>query len=139
VPILVGIALAPIYFFFFRWAVLKFDLATPGRGGNTKLFTKADFKASQETKKNMNSKKAQEVIQAYGGNSNITEIGACFTKLRVSVVDVNKVDKQKLKDLGAHGVIQPSPYAVYAVFGTEADVLKNMMKDLIGQSKNEKA
>jgi glucose-like phosphotransferase system IIB component len=82
----------------------------------------------------MNTQKAEAVIEAYGGKNNITEIGACFTKLRVIVVDITKVNKEKLKDLGAHGVIQPSANAVYAVFGTEADVLKNMMKELISHS-----
>jgi glucose-like phosphotransferase system IIB component len=82
----------------------------------------------------MTLEKANAVIVAYGGIANITDVGACFTKLRISVADVKKVDQAKLKNLGAHGVIQPSANAVYAVFGTEADILKNMINEIISKN-----
>lgn len=134
VPIVIGLGMAPIYFMVFRWAILKFNLATPGRGGNTKLISKADYqksKANSSNKKAMNYSKAYNVIEAYGGISNIKDIGACFTKLRVQINDKEKVNKEKLIELGARGVIFPSPQSAFAIFGTEADVLKNYMNELI--------
>jgi glucose-like phosphotransferase system IIB component len=82
--------------------------------------------------------KSNEVIKAYGGASNILNIDACITKLRVQVKDKKKVNEQRLKDLGALGVTHPSAQSVYAVFGNEADLIKNQMKDIIanGESPN---
>ncbi|GHU36047.1 hypothetical protein AGMMS50256_32210 [Betaproteobacteria bacterium] len=83
--------------------------------------------------------KAFEIISAYGGRDNIRNIDACLTKLRVQVVDKSKVSRDRLKELGALGVIDPSPQSVYAVFGQEADVIKVTMKDIIakGEIKHE--
>ncbi|MDR3330462.1 MAG: PTS transporter subunit EIIC [Mycoplasmataceae bacterium] len=145
VTLVIGITMAPLYFFMFRWAVLKFNLATPGRGVNSHLISKKEYQAAKQqgksiaqatsdnTKgdasgKRMSITKAIEVIKAYGGLENITDIGACFTKLRVSIKDKEKVNKERLIELGAQGVIYPSPKSAYAIFGTEADVLKGMMR-----------
>lgn len=62
---------------------------------------------------------------------NIKNVDACITKLRVQIVDASKVDKDMLIKLGAKGVIKPSPQSVYAVFGNEADFIKNKMNDIL--------
>jgi glucose-like phosphotransferase system IIB component len=77
--------------------------------------------------------KAIEVITAYGGPNNIINIDACITKLRIQVKDKKIVNSDRLKQLGALGVTHPSPQSVYAVFGNEADIIKNLMKDIIAK------
>jgi phosphotransferase system IIB component len=47
------------------------------------------------------------------------------------------VNEKKLKELGALGVTHPSPQSVYAVFGSEADLIKNQMKDIIAKGESE--
>jgi glucose-like phosphotransferase system IIB component len=74
------------------------------------------------------------IIAAYGGKENIKNVDACITKLRVQVVDPKLVNRQTLKDLGAHGVIDPSPQSVYAVFGTKADLLKNQINEILNSN-----
>ncbi len=122
-----------IYYFVFYWVIIKFDLKTPGRGGQDKLFTKKDYLAAKSADGQQRSEINQlsnAVINAYGGRENIKNVDACITKLRIQVVDPKKVNKQQLLTLGAKGVMYPSKQSVYAVFGTNADRIKNEMKDI---------
>jgi phosphotransferase system IIB component len=77
--------------------------------------------------------KAMEVIKAYGHPENIINIDACITKLRIQVKDKAPINSERLIQLGALGVTHPSPQSVYAVFGSEADVIKNVMKEIIAK------
>jgi glucose-like phosphotransferase system IIB component len=108
------------------------------------MFTKADFQQKTsggaqvqiQTSTNISKKGkyeilAEKVIAAYGGAENIKNVDACITKLRVQVVEPNNVNKEQLVELGARGVIKPSPQSVYAVFGNEADIIKNKMNEIL--------
>ncbi len=48
---------------------------------------------------------AYQLVLAFGGKSNITDLDACITRLRVSVADPGKVNQARLKALGAAGVV----------------------------------
>ena len=50
--------------------------------------------------------RAQRYIAALGGASNLTVVDACTTRLRLSVVDPNKVSESELKTIGARGVLK---------------------------------
>jgi glucose-like phosphotransferase system IIB component len=125
---LVGLAFSPIYFFFFRWAIKRFDIQTPGRGA-TQLFTKKDYLAKKEQKNLKGNEKIKGIIEAYGGKENIVVVEACFTRLRIQVKDGSLVKDNELKALGAVGVVHASPNAIHSIFGTEADVLKTKVKE----------
>lgn len=124
VSLLIGVAYVPIYYFFFLWAIKRFDIATPGRGDNAKLFTKADYK-NRNSKLSENRILALNVIQAYGGLANIKNTDACITKLRIQISEQDIVDRDRLMELGAAGVIKPSAQSVYSIFGAKADLIKN--------------
>ena len=50
----VGLCFTVIYFLVFRFMILKFDFKTPGReedGGETKLYSKAEYKAAKAAEK----------------------------------------------------------------------------------------
>lgn len=131
-----GLAYAPIYYFFFLWAIKKFNIETPGRGENTKLFNKQDYivkKSGNNSNINENiSMMAVNIIKAYGGLENIKNVDACITKLRVQVVDQSLVqDKVLTDDLGARGIIRPSKQSCYAIYGVDAEIYKNEMINLI--------
>jgi PTS system glucose-specific IIC component len=137
VPIIGGV-LAPIYYLLFRNLILHFDIKTPGRDSEVRMFTKADYKekinATTTPIQSSESKVdalALAVIKAYGGRENIRNVDACITKLRVQVVNPDIVNKDELVRLGARGVMKPSPQSVYAVFGVEADSIKNNMNDIL--------
>lgn len=132
---------APIYFFLFYWLIRKFNVATPGREGNVAtLYKKVDYLAKKSAL-NLGLKEDQflalNLINAHGGFDNIQNVEACITKLRINVVNKDLVNKDRITALGAKGVISPTPQAVFSVFGVEADLIKNNMKELITNIAND--
>jgi N-acetylglucosamine PTS system EIIB component len=74
--------------------------------------------------------KAQKIIDALGGASNIVEIEPCITRLRCELEDGSAVDEKALKALGAHGVMR-SGNVVQVVVGPEADTIASDIEDLL--------
>ena len=74
--------------------------------------------------------KAEQVIAAFGGRENLVNVDACITRLRMEVADKSKVDQARLKRLGAAGVIEVGN-SVQAVFGTDAEALKNDIIEIL--------
>lgn len=117
----VGLVFAVIYYFGFRFAIRKWDLATPGREKVTEETTAAETNAGDLP---------YEILAALGGKENIAHLDACITRLRVSVNDIQHVDKDRLKALGAAGVLEVGNN-VQAIFGPKSDMLKGQIKDIM--------
>ena len=144
--ILVGAGYAVVYYFLFKTLIVKLNLKTPGREGDdeeAKLYSKADFQAAKgldnkETQNKANGKdeivqKAPEVLAALGGEENAVSIDACITRLRVEVKDKSKVDKDKLKALGAVGVVEVGN-GIQAIFGAKADAYRHEINRILGRN-----
>lgn len=118
--IVVGLVFSVIYYFGFRFAILKFNLMTPGREpdeeGDEKMEEIGDL--------------PYEILAAMGGQENITDLDACITRLRVSVTDKDNVDKKRLKKLGASGVMEVGNN-IQAIFGPVSDSLRGQMQDIM--------
>ncbi|WP_084252861.1 PTS transporter subunit EIIC [Devriesea agamarum] len=74
---------------------------------------------------------AIQIIDAFGGADNLEDVDACITRLRVSVVDPAKVDKQRLRNLGAIDVFEVAG-GVQAVYGGKAVLYKSVINEIIG-------
>ena len=111
----IGLIYAAVYYTVFRVAIVALDLKTPGR----------EEESADETALS-GSEMAGELVHAFGGKDNITNLDACITRLRVTVKDVSKVDQAKLKSLGAAGVVVAGS-GIQAIFGTKSDNLKTDM------------
>ncbi|ALP88734.1 PTS transporter subunit EIIC [Clostridium butyricum] len=145
--LLVGAVYAVVYYFLFSFIIRKFNLKTPGRDENeeeTKLYSKADYQgrngeSNTDTKvsaggaKGEIAEKAPAVLEALGGPENIVSVDACITRLRVEVKDRSKVDKDRLKSLGAAGVMEVGK-GIQAIFGAKADGYKNAINDILGNN-----
>lgn len=118
--IIIGLAFAVIYYYGFRWAILKFNLATPGR--EDEMETDEDDGEVDD--------RPYEILEAMGGQDNITNLDACITRLRVSVADVSKVNKNRLKKLGASGVMEVGKN-IQAIYGPVSDTIRGQMQDII--------
>lgn len=122
--LIVGAIWFALYYFTFRFLITKFNVITPGReaeGEEVKVVTKDSL-----------NEVAEEVLAALGGAENLDDIDACITRLRVSVKDVSKVDKNKIKSLGATAVLEVKG-GVQAIFGAKADPLKQKINEIIGR------
>ncbi|GGD02298.1 PTS glucose transporter subunit IIABC [Thalassobacillus devorans] len=118
--IIVGLIFSVIYYFGFRWAILKFNLATPGREDD-----EVDADEDSEI-----GDLPYEILEAMGGQENIAHLDACITRLRVSVNDKGDVNKNRLKKLGASGVMEVGNN-IQAIFGPRSDSLRGQMQDII--------
>jgi len=133
--IVIGLVYAVVYYFLFSFMIKKFNLKTPGRDENeedTKLFTKADYQASKGAKGEIE-ENAPLVLEAFGGEENIVSVDACITRLRIEVKDKSKVDKDRIKALGATGVVEVGN-GIQAIFGVKADRYKNEINKILGIS-----
>jgi glucose PTS system EIICB or EIICBA component len=115
--LVVGPLWALLYYAVFRAAIGFFDLKTPGREIDS------PEQAASETQDSI----GRELIEAFGGRHNITALDACITRLRVSVVDIAKVDQSALKRLGATAVVTVGNNA-QAIFGPASENLKTDME-----------
>ena len=80
-----------------------------------------------------NDKLVWNIIGAFGGQDNISEVDACMTRLRVTVKDETQVaEDKKWSTLGARGVIRKGK-GIQVVYGPQADVLKSDIIDLLGK------
>ena len=144
--LLVGACYFAVYYLVFKTLIIKLNLKTPGREGDeeeAKLYSKADFQAKnglgeKDTIKQSNAKdeiieKAPAVLAALGGEENAISIDACITRLRVEVEDKSKVDKEKLKALGAVGVVEVGN-GIQAIFGSKADAYKHEINRILARS-----
>lgn len=119
----VGLVFALIYYFGFRFAIRKFNLMTPGR---------EDVEDDDEDSAQASStdELPYNILEGLGGQDNISHLDACITRLRVSVNDVKQVDKNRLKKLGASGVLEVGNN-IQAIFGPRSDSIKSQMQDIM--------
>ena len=141
--LVVGVVYFALYFVVFSFLIKKLNLKTPGREDDNeevKLFSKKDFQernggSAEATTATAGTdewkEKAPLVLEALGGAENIENLDACITRLRVEVGDTSKVDKDRLKALGAAGVMEVKG-GVQAIFGGNSNTLKNHILDIIG-------
>lgn len=126
--IAVGLAYAVLYYVIFRLIIRFFDLKTPGREED------ADKEGVSANKAAGDDELAKAVLAAIGGKENIEQLDACITRLRMTLKDETKLDKEQLKKLGAAGVIQVGTGNFQAVFGTKSELLKDRILELMKES-----
>jgi PTS system D-glucosamine-specific IIC component len=117
----VGLCFAVIYYFGFRFAIRKWNLKTPGR--------EDEDEHTDRTTSPVNELAAQ-VLEALGGKENLTNLDACITRLRISVREAGKVDKNQLKKLGASGVLEMGNH-LQVIFGPKSELIKEQMKNIM--------
>jgi N-acetylglucosamine PTS system EIICBA or EIICB component len=112
----VGAAYFALYYGAFRWAIVKFDLKTPGREPE-------ESAAAAPVEAGAGGEGATGWVHALGGAANLLKVDACTTRLRLQVGDNNRIDEGALKKLGARGVVRPAAGSLQVVVGPIADQL----------------
>ena len=120
--VIVGVPMALIYYFTFRFVIRRFDVKTPGR---TDVTANVSDKSDEAL--------AQEIVQLLGGEKNITSVGACITRLRLEVEQSQPVDKDGLHNLGARGVVFVGERGIQIIFGARAQFIAQQMSKLTGR------
>ncbi|NLZ53563.1 MAG: PTS transporter subunit EIIB, partial [Thermoanaerobacteraceae bacterium] len=122
--LVIGVVYAVLYYVIFRYFIRNYDLSTPGRieGEVTDAVTSVDIIISEN---------AEKILAGLGGGSNIKNIDACITRLRLTVNDVSKVNESALKKAGATGVIRLGGGNIQVVVGTEAELIVEEIKKVL--------
>lgn len=123
-PIAAG--LGTISFTSFYFMIKKFNYQTPGRASDVQLINKKQYQELKQTGKNV--EMVDQLVEAYGGVENLKNVTACATRLRVTVNDETKVDKDKIIELGALGFIAKGTSS-QAIFGGKAQILSSQINE----------
>ena len=115
---------AAVYYGIFTTMIRQRDLKTPGREVEEAAETETPGPASGQT--NL----SREIVLAFGGRSNIRSLDACITRLRVDLHDVTRARPDRLKALGASGVMTVGG-GMQAIFGTRSENLKTDIEDYL--------
>jgi PTS system N-acetylglucosamine-specific IIC component len=122
-----GLVFFAIYYSVFRFVIVKFNLATPGREA---VEANTSSKASgNESKREL----AEKYLAALGGADNLTVIDACITRLRLTLKDRSVIDEGTLKGLGAMGVVKLGDNNLQVILGPQAELVASEMKAIAGK------
>lgn len=119
-----GPVYAVVYYVVFRFFITVFNMKTAGREDDAGQTTQEAAHADDKMKK------AAALVAAFGGAANIKNLDACITRLRLILFDPSKASDEKLKALGASGVMRIGD-GVQAVFGTQSENLKTDMENYL--------
>ena len=106
-----GIAAFVVFYLVFRFAIVKFDLKTPGREDDD---TEAEI-----------------VLEGIGGKDNVVSLDNCITRLRFEIKDYTKVDEKKIKSAGVAGVIRPNKNNVQVIVGTKVQFVADEIQKML--------
>lgn len=119
-----GPVYAVVYYVVFRFFITVFNMKTAGREDDAGQTPQETAHADDKMKK------AAALVAAFGGAANIKNLDACITRLRLILFDPSKASDEKLKALGASGVMRIGD-GVQAVFGTQSENLKTDMENYL--------
>lgn len=143
VPVIAAVWFAG-YYFLFRWAIVRFNLKTPGRDEPEPDDAEAGTAAGADTAgaaAGADKPKAElvagkydpvAILEALGGPDNIRTLDNCITRLRMTVEDSGRLDEARLKKLGAVGVVTLDQHTVQVVIGPQVQSVKDALSTLVG-------
>ncbi|WP_028451818.1 N-acetylglucosamine-specific PTS transporter subunit IIBC [Chitinilyticum aquatile] len=128
-----GLVFFAIYYFSFTAVIKMLNLKTPGREddevADAGVAAAAPVAAAGASDTDT---LAQTYLNVIGGAANISDIDACITRLRLTLVDTAKVDEAAAKRAGASGVIKLNSTNVQIIIGPKAELVAAAMRKLLG-------
>ena len=120
-----GIAAFIVFYVVFRFAIVKWDLKTPGREDDDEEAEKKVVLSNDNF-----TEVASIILEGVGGKENVASIDNCITRLRLEIKDYTLVDEKKIKSAGVAGVVRPGKNAVQVVIGTKVQFVTDEFKKL---------
>ena len=119
-----GAAAAVVFYLVFRFAIVKWNLKTPGREDDQEGELKIELANNDFTAM------AEIIMEGVGGKENLTSIDHCITRLRLEVKDRLLVDEKVIKSSGAAGVVRPGKTSVQVIIGPKVQFVADEFKKL---------
>ncbi|GAA0100215.1 N-acetylglucosamine-specific PTS transporter subunit IIBC [Paraclostridium bifermentans] len=124
--LLVGLVMAIIYFVVFYLLITKLNLPTPGREEDCD-----EFDQGESTEITSDLDLAKKYIEYLGGEENITKVDNCATRLRLELVDTDKMNDKALKSIGAKGIVKLNKTSAQVIVGTTVEFVADGIKSLL--------
>lgn len=128
----IGIVAFVVYYVVFYVLIKKLNVPTPGRFDSYSL-DEEDAPVEQISKISEEDEvkiKAKKILAAVGGKTNIADMEACITRIRLTLKDDGKFSKEKVKDAGVIEVVSMGEGNYQLVIGTMADPILSAMEDM---------
>lgn len=109
--VIVGLIYAVIYYTVFKWAIVKFNIKTPGREDETD-----EISYDEEV-----TELGAAIMEALGGKDNIVEIDNCISRLRLILKDTSVINENALKKTGSLGLIKINETNLQVVYGAKVE------------------
>lgn len=116
----VGIIWFIIYYVVFRYAIVKYDLKTPGR---EEVSSESDIK--------LGGYDTERLLRALGGKENIVSLDNCITRLRLVVKNIEAINEEEIKATGAIAVVKLDATNLQVIIGPQVHVVKNNLDKLM--------
>jgi len=116
----IGLAYFLLYYAVFRVCIVRLNLLTPGREIEDTVQSFAPIEAGS---------RGRSFVGALGGASNLTEVTACTTRLRLTLLDNRAIDEPALKRLGSRGLLRSGTTGLQVVVGPIADQVAGEIRD----------
>jgi len=128
----VGFLFFALYYFTFYFVIIKRDIPVMGREEEAVFEAAATEEEKELSLTHSNhAYMAKKIMENIGGKENVISNDHCMTRLRLELKDVTKVNEEKIKQTGAHGVIKVDKRSVQIVIGPEATTIKREMDKLL--------
>ena len=122
-------------FFIFRWFILRFNVKTPGRGGDYDASLEvigtsepSGDEAGEKIAADPKTLKAMTIIKGLGGKDNIEDVDSCMSRLRVVLKDGSLVDKDILNKTGCTAIRVIDERNIQLIYGTTVGIIKDSVK-----------
>ncbi|MFR7591011.1 MAG: PTS transporter subunit EIIC [Longibaculum sp.] len=130
--IVVGIPIALIYYFSFKYIIVKDNIMTPGRGDDI-IYNEIigeEEKTIQLAHTNYHYM-AKKILDNLGGKENIVDMENCITRLRVEVKDKQYVQEDNILKTGAKGIVHLGENSIQIVIGTDVKYIMDEMNAIM--------
>jgi PTS system N-acetylglucosamine-specific IIC component len=117
-----GLAFGVLYYFIFRFLIVKMDLKTPGREDEDEEVVEAE-EADTTEGDDKYAVMAEKIYAAMGGDDNVVAVDNCATRLRVEVKDTSVVDEKQIKATGVPGVRTAGKHNLQVIVGTQVQAV----------------
>lgn len=121
-----GLVFAVIYYFLFRFIIVKFNLATPGR----EEVVEEDVQEGPAVGDNKFANMASRIYEGLGGDANVVSVDNCATRLRLEVKNMDAVDQKKIKATGVPGINVVGPENIQVIVGPNVQFVADEIKKI---------
>lgn len=125
-----GLVFAVVYYFLFRFLIMKFNLATPGREEEETVQMTTTLEETAVTKESSFAAMASQIYEALGGDANVISVDNCITRLRVEVKNMETVDQDKIKATGVPGINIVGTHSIQVIVGTSVQFVADEIAKL---------